>query len=154
MKQSKRDRQWSRIRWVEFAYAAALFVVVTGLFSYAALRPVSDVVFWVVSSVTMLLGVGIWVRQYQVLDELGKLRFLKSWMVSGVVTSSGLAWTLWWALYQSMKISGRTQTPGLPDLPPDLLYLSLSASYLSLVAGLLAMGLTNLYLRRRDERGE
>lgn len=143
---SNRDRQWVSIRRVEFVYVAVMSLLIIGLLVYAAFRPASDLAFWLVSGLTMLLGLGIWVRQYQVLDELGRLRFLKSWMVSGMVTLSGLTWALLWGIYEDVKRSGNTETSGPPAL-------SFWFVYLSLVAGLVTMGLTNLYLRRRDERG-
>ncbi|MBB6018840.1 hypothetical protein ACFP9V_23950 [Deinococcus radiopugnans] len=146
MKQSNRDRQWARIRWVEVAYSAMLLVVMIGLFGYASFRPASDLVFWLVSGVTLLAGLGLLARQYQVLDELGKLRFLKGLAVSGVITVSGLAWTLWWAAYQSVKLNGETQDLGSPAL-------SFDAIYLSLLAGVIAMVVTQLYLRRRENSG-
>lgn len=146
MKQSNRDRQWARIRWVEVAYSAMLVVVMIGLFGYASFRPASDLVFWLVSGVTLLAGLGLLARQYQVLDELGKLRFLKGLAVSGVITVSGLAWTLWWAAYQSVKLNGETQDLGSPAL-------SFDAIYLSLLAGVIAMVVTQLYLRRRENSG-
>lgn len=146
MKQSNRDRQWARIRWVEVAYSAMLLVVMIGLFGYASFRPASDLVFWLVSGVTLLAGLGLLARQYQVLDELGKLRFLKGLAVSGVITVSGLAWTLWWAAYQSVKLNGETQDLGSPAL-------SFDSIYLSLLAGVIAMVVTQLYLRRRENSG-
>lgn len=147
VKKPGRDRQWANIRRVEFVYAAVTSVLLIGVFVYASFRPASDLVFWLVSGVAVLAGLGIWVRQYQVLDELGRLRFLKSWMVSGVVTLSGLTWALLWGAYQNVKLSGDGETSGPPSVPFWFVYLSL-------VAGLVTMGLTNLYLRRRDERGE
>ena len=81
------------------------------------------------------------------IDELGRLRFLKSWMVSGMVTVSGLAWALLWGAYQSIKLSRGAETSGPPNVPFWFVYLSL-------IAGLVTMGLTNLYLRRREQRGE
>ncbi|MDL2344002.1 hypothetical protein QOL99_07535 [Deinococcus sp. MIMF12] len=146
-KKANRDRQWSRVRRVEFVYVAVMSVLIVGLFGYASLRPASDLVFWLVTGLTMLLGLGIWVRQYQVLDELGRLRFLKSWMVSGMVTLSSLTWALLWGIYEDVKRSGEAGTSGLPDVPFWFVYLSM-------LAGLVAMGLTNLYLRRQDERAE
>ena len=146
MKQSNRDRQWARIRWVEVAYSAMLLVVMIGLFGYASFRPASDLVFWLVSGVTLLAGLGLLARQYQVLDELGKLRFLKGLAVSGVITVSGLAWTLWWAAYQSVKLNGETQDLGSPVL-------SFDSIYISLLAGVIAMVVTQLYLRRRENNG-
>ena len=146
MKQSNRDRQWARIRWVEVAYSAMLLVVMIGLFGYASFRPASDLVFWLVSGVTLLAGLGLLARQYQVVDELGKLRFLKGLAVSGVITVSGLAWTLWWAAYQSVKLNGETQDLGSPVL-------SFDSIYISLLAGVIAMVVTQLYLRRRENNG-
>lgn len=146
VKQAKRDRQWAKLRWVEIAYGATLLVVMSGLFGYASFRPVSDLPFWLVSGVTLLAGLGLLARQYQVLDELGKLRFLKGLAVSGVITVMGLGWTLWWAAYQSVKLNGERQTPGLPSLSSD-------AIYVSLLAGVVAMVVTHLYLLRQENGG-
>lgn len=148
MKRGKtRDQQWSSIRRVEFIYMGVSLAALFALLILTTRRPTSDLFFWIVSGVVMLTGVMIWVRQYQVLDELGRLRFLKSWMVSGIVTLSGLTWALLWSVYQSIKQSGATPLSTVPTL-------SFWFVYLSLVAGLVAMGLTNLYLRAQDERSE
>lgn len=141
---SKRDRQWSSLRQTELIYTVLLIALGIGLFAYASSRPTSDLVFWLASGAALLVSLGLYVRQYQVLDELGKSRFLKSWAVSGVVTGSGLAWALLWGTYESVKLSG-SETSATPNIPFWFIYLSL-------VAGLIGMGLTNLYLRRRDDR--
>lgn len=145
VKKPSRDRQWTNVRRVEFIYVAVACALIIGLFVYASFRPTSDLVFWLVSGALLLVSLGIWVRQYQVLDERGKLRFLQSWAVSGVVTGSGLGWALLWGVYQDVKLSGSGETAGPPDLP-------FWFAYLSLVTGLVAMAFTNLYLRRRDAR--
>lgn len=140
---SNRDRQWSRVRLLEFAYTALVGGLTIGMIVYAMSDNPSDLVFWVVSGAALLAGLGIWTRQYQVLDELGRLRFLKSWAISGMISLTGLTWVLLWGCYEVFQRRAGGDL-GFPDMfwPTCVAFFS----------GPIALGLTNLYLRRQDNR--
>ncbi|AFD27934.1 hypothetical protein [Deinococcus gobiensis] len=139
-KQSTRDRQWTRTRQAELAYQ----VVFSAVFLIGIYFRPSSAVFWLFSAAVMLGGFAIWIWQYRALDELGKARFAFSWMVSGMVFSSGVALVLMWAIYDALKRDHTLENvPSLPFWP----------MYIVLCVGLLTMWLTNLYLRGRDGRG-
>lgn len=140
MTRNERESGWKNIRVIELIYV----VVFIGLFLLGLHYRPSALVFWVFSLVALGGGALIFWRQYQVLDELGRLRFLKSWMISGMVMSSGLGLLLAWIIFQG---------PGfVPQMnpSPELLQTLFWGTYASLVAGLLAMGLTNLYFRHQQ----
>lgn len=140
MTRNDREVAWKNIRVIELVYV----VVFVGLFMLGLRYRPSPLVFWLVSLAALGGGALIFWRQYQVLDELGKLRFLKSWMISGMVTSSGLSLLLVWIIFKYPDFSPQ-MTP-----PPELFQIVFWGAYASLVAGLLAMGLANLYFRRRQ----
>lgn len=138
---TRRERQWTRTRQVELIYQ----IVFVAAFMYGVWFKPPSPVFWLFSAVVLLGGFAIWVWQYHALDELGRARFAISWMVSGMVFSSGVALVFLWVSCGALS-RGDTliNPPGLPFWP----------MYIVLCLGLLAMWLTNLYLRRQDARGE
>lgn len=141
MRTTRRERAWTASRTLELMY----MVVFLPLFFVGYWqRPLAAWVYWSFAAAAALLGFWIWLRQYRALDELGQLRFMKSWMITGMVTSTGLATLICWAVLDTEKSADL-----LTDLPADM---SFSAAYAVLLLGLLAMGLTNLVLNRGDSR--
>lgn len=138
---TRRERQWTRTRQAELAYQVVFSAVfLAGIW----FRP-SSAVFWLFSAVVLLGGFAIWIWQYRALDELGRARFALSWMVSGMVFSSGVALVFMWTIYDALRRDNTLENvPGLPFWP----------MYTVLLVGLLTMWLTNLYLRRRENSGE
>lgn len=140
MTRNDREVAWKNIRVIELVYV----VVFSGLFLLGLRSRPSDLVFWVFSLAAFGGGALIFWRQYQVLDEFGKLRFLKSWMIGGMVMSNGLALLLLWILFNYPDLAPQMRPP------PELFRILFWGTYGSLIAGLLAMGLTNLYFRRQQ----
>lgn len=145
MRTTRRERAWTASRALELIYTfvfTALFII--GYWQ----RPSAAWVYWGFAAAATLLGFWIWIRQYRALDELGQLRFLKSWTVAydkswtvaGMVTSTGLATLIGWAVLNTEQSA---------ELPTNMPFF---AAYAVLLLGLLAMALTNWVLNRGDSR--
>ena len=113
-----------------------LIIVLIGTIS--RLHP-SEPLFWLISAAALVLGARLCWRRYQVQDEFGRLVFLKSWTISGFISMNGAGVLLLWGTYQG--------TLPVTDLYPVLPTISLRPIHACLVAGLLATGISNLYLR-------
>ena len=148
MTQNNRESAWKNIRLIELAY----MIIFIASISIALIAHLPGLITWSLIALSFALGGWIWWRQYQVLDEFGKLNFLKSWMACGIVTSSSLALMIFWKVKEfydhigsSHKLGGnRSSLPLFPDV-------SFWVIFTCMIAGLVAMGLTNLYLRRQTK---
>ena len=145
MTQNNRESAWKNIRLIELAYTIIFIVSI----SIALIARLPSLITWSLIALSFALGGWIWWRQYQVLDEFGKLNFLKSWMACGIVTSCSLALVVFWELkelyscvYSLSEFNKRSSLTLFPDV-------SFWVIFICMIAGLAAMGLTNLYLRRQ-----
>ncbi|TSA83053.1 hypothetical protein FNU79_13130 [Deinococcus detaillensis] len=133
MRATRRERAWTASRTLELIY---MIVFVALFFVGYWQRPLDAWVYWSVAAAATMSGFWIWIRQYRALDELGKLKFMKSWMVAGMVTSTGLSALIGWTIFNAERSV---------SVPPSL---SFMAAYGVLMLGLLAMALTNWILNR------
>lgn len=143
--QNNRESAWKNIRLIELAYTIIFIVSI----SIALIARLPSLITWSLIALSFALGGWIWWRQYQVLEEFGKLNFLKSWMACGIVTSCNLALVVFWELkelysrvYSLSEFNKRSSLTLFPDV-------SFWVIFMCMIAGLAAMGLTNLYLRRQ-----
>jgi hypothetical protein len=136
MTRNNRESAWRNIRLIEL-----LYTVIFGALLILGLKfKFTEPVFWTFGTLASGLGGWIWWRQYQVLDEFGQLVFLKSWMANGIVTSTSVSLVL----LRTLMSSNVPFTSGAAASVPVPIWWF----YVCLIAGLVAMGLTNLYLRR------
>ena len=147
MTQNNRENAWKNIRLIELAYMIIFIVSI----SIALIARLPSLVTWSLIALSFALGGWIWWRQYQVLDEFGKLNFLKSWMACGIVTSCSLALVVFWELkefydhtYNLNEFNEKSSLTLFPDV-------SFWVIFICMITGLVAMGLTNLYLRRQTK---
>ena len=145
MTQNNRESAWKNIHLIELAYTIIFIVSI----SIALIARLPSLITWSLIALSFALGGWIWWRQYQVLDEFGKLNFLKSWMACGIVTSCSLALVVFWELkefysrvYSLSEFNKRSSLTLFPDV-------SFWVIFMCMIAGLAAMGLTNLDLRRQ-----
>lgn len=135
---TRRDRQFSQMRHLELLF----IIVCIALFLLAARFPTNFGAHWVLMTAALIGGQFIWFRQYRVLDERARLRFLKAWMVTGMFLSNAVALLLLWSFLSMMN------TPGIqPNTLPPLPFWPV---YLALVGSMLIMWATNRYLRWKD----
>ena len=135
---TRRDRQFSQMRRLELLF----IIVCIALFLLAARYPTNFGAHWTLMTASLIGGQFIWFRQYRVLDERARLRFLKAWMVTGMFLSNAVALLLLWSFLSMMN------TPGIqPNTPPPLPFWPV---YLALVGSMLIMWATNRYLRWKD----
>ena len=147
MTQNNRESAWKNIHLIELAYTIIFIVSI----SIALIARLPSLITWSLIALSFALGGWIWWRQYQVLDEFGKLNFLKSWMACGIVTSCSLALAVFWELkefysrvYSLSEFNKRSSLTLFPDV-------SFWVIFMCMIAGLATMGLTNLYLRRQTK---
>ena len=147
MTQNNRESAWKNIHLIELAYTIIFIVSI----SIALIARLPSLITWSLIALSFALGGWIWWRQYQVLDEFGKLNFLKSWMACGIVTSCSLALVVFWELkelysrvYSLSEFNKRSSLTLFPDV-------SFWVIFMCMIAGLATMGLTNLYLRRQTK---
>ena len=147
MTQNNRESAWKNIHLIELAYTIIFIVSI----SIALIARLPSLITWSLIALSFALGGWIWWRQYQVLDEFGKLNFLKSWMACGIVTSCSLALVVFWKLkefysrvYSLSEFNKRSSLTLFPDV-------SFWVIFMCMIAGLATMGLTNLYLRRQTK---
>lgn len=141
-KRSRRDRLWQRTNLLVLGYSAVFIVLI----QYVLTAPVSAALKWGVIAAAVVSGQALWLRQYRVLDELGKQRFLKGFMVGCMVLGNGVVVVLLYGVirYQSQIVA----SPLRNDPLADLFWLL----YALLVLFALTMTLTTAYLRWRDSR--
>ena len=147
MTQNNRESAWKNIHLIELAYTIIFIFSI----SIALIARLPSLITWSLIALSFALGGWIWWRQYQVLDEFGKLNFLKSWMACGIVTSCSLALVVFWELkefysrvYSLSEFNKRSSLTLFPDV-------SFWVIFMCMIAGLATMGLTNLYLRRQTK---
>lgn len=90
---SKRERQLDQTRQWEWIYYVACAVAFGVAFAVEASNTVMAVLF----ASVMVFGSLIWLWQYRVNDELGRLRIMKSWAVVGVTNVLALSGLVIWA---------------------------------------------------------
>lgn len=136
MSKARRDRQIDRTRQIEWGYYGLSLVAIMA----ALILRAPPALFWSLVALSMVAGFGVWALQYRAMDELSRLRFLKSWALSGLLTSTALGLLMLWSVFGLDPENG-----ALPALP------ALSV-YGVLVLSMLVASITNLYLRRQDDR--
>lgn len=136
MTKSRREQQLDKTRRVEWAYYALAFVI--GL--SASVFHLTPRTLTMLMLPLFLLGFPLWLWQYRALDELGRLRFIKSWAFSGIVTSLGLSLVLAWETFKLDK--------------PQQVQISLDTILIILILSAASASLSNVYLRKQEERGE
>lgn len=132
---TRQERRWQRTRALELGMTLLLivaFIVLNGRWMTAPL-------FGAFMAVFSLLTAGLLHRQYRVLDELGRLRWLKSYLSMAAVYSLGLAGLVLWSVWQAGA------GPEMPSLP-------FYAVFTVMIAGGLASWATWHYLGWRDAR--
>ena len=95
--------------------------------------------------VALIGAQAIWVWQLRVLDERARLRFLTSWMVTGMVVVNAVILSVLVSALLKLAFLVGNPARGLENIPAVPLVASLTPFPV-------AMGLTNLYLRWRDGR--
>lgn len=132
---TRQERRWQRTRALELGLTVLIVVAFTALNGRWMTAPL----FGAFMAVFALLTAGLMRQQYRVLDELGRLRWLKSYLSMAAVYSLGLAGLVLWAVWQA----------GAGAEPPSLPFYAVFAV---MVAGGLASWGTWHYLGWRDSR--
>ena len=132
---TRQEKRWQRVRPLEVVLTLLLIAAFSVLNSGRMTAPL----FAAFMTVFALLTAGLMRRQYRVLDELGRLRWLGSYLSMAFVYSLGLSGLVLWSIWQA----GGGQPPGV----------SFNAVFAVLVAGGLASWGTWHYLGWRDSRG-
>lgn len=136
MTKTKREQKVNKTRWAEWIYYAISMPMFVFLYNSSASW---TVIFSFISAV-LLIGFVLWIWQYRSLDELGQLRFMKSWMFSGISTLLVLGVGLILALPNAMS-----EGKSVPMV-------SIWIPYGALIFGAVSASLCNFYLRWQEGR--
>lgn len=132
---NRRERQWRNVRIWEWALnITAIFGLIIVINNHAPAA-----IFWTAITLTGIAGCLLIWRQYQVLDEYGKLRWLKSYFAMSGIYALGLSGILLWSMWANVNTGSMSNIPFWP-------------LYILLIAGAIASWATWHYLGWRDSR--
>lgn len=140
MTKSRREQQLDRTRLWEWIYYVACAVAFGVAFALKASSAVMAALF----AAVLIFGCLIWLVQYQVNDELGRLRIMKSWAVVGVVNMLALCGLVGWGALRLLSAE--------KNVSVEHLSVSFWLVYLLLVLDAFVLPGTVAYLKWQDER--